>query len=322
VPDRSRLRACTSVALVGILLTEASPSFAQPAPVTASADATATAASLKQEGNNAMAALRPADALVAYRRAYAILPEPALLYNIGHALEAIGDFPAALAEYEEFRRVAPAELKARVPRLDELITDMQGRVTVVTIHCNVPGARVLVRDIAVGQVGGSGVLSQPFASGPAKIEVLSEGYAPYTRQTTFERGKPSVFEVDLVSKAAAGVIAIDTAPVSGTVLVDGKVVGQAPVEDTVSGGTHRIVVRHDGYPDVETQAVAEIGQTKHFTINLEKSPLFLTRWWFWAGVGVVAAGTAAVLYAAYRSKSPDSGTIAPGQAQVPLGIRF
>jgi hypothetical protein len=303
------------LALFGLLLVRSAPVFGQATP-------TSEAAALKQEGNNAMAGLRPSDALAAYRKAYAISPEPALLYNIGHALEAVGDFPGALAQYEEFRRVAPAELRARVPRLDDVILDMRGRVTLVTIHCNVRGARVLVRDIAVGEVGADGVLTQAFASGPAKIEVSSEGYVPYVKEANFERGKSSTLDIDLVSKAHAGVLAIATSPVAGTVLVDGKVIGQAPVEDTVPAGAHRIVVRHEGYPDTETQAIAELGQTKHVTINLEKSPPIVTRWWFWTGVGVVVAGAAVLTYAAVTSKSPSTGTIPPGQAQVPLSLRF
>lgn len=46
--------------------------------------------------------------------------------------------------------------------------------------------------------------------------------------------------------------------------------------------------------------------------TLQAKPI-VTRWWFWTGVGAVAAAGAAVTVAALTERAPDSGTIAPGQ---------
>ena len=268
---------------------------------------------MKKEGNEALGALRPGDALEAYRKAYALTPDPALHYNMGHALEALGNYPEALGEYEEFARVAPPDMRARVPRLAELIAEVRARVTRVSIRCNVPGARILVRDVAVGTVGPDGTFSQAFPAGPATFEITSEGYAAHRQSVTFARGGEVTFTVALVTKSTAGVLRITTTPVPGDVYIDDNEVGRAPVETTVASGPHRIVVRHSGVRETTTQAVVNVGETVEVTVDLEKTPPIYTAWWFWTGVGVVLATGAVITYAAFKERSPDSGSIPPGR---------
>ncbi len=256
-----------------------------------------------------MASLRPGDALALYMKAYAISKEPALLYNMARAREAVGDYPGAITDYLRFKHDAPPELVARIPRFDELIADLKSRVTTVTIHCNVPGARVLVRDAAVGEIPRGGLLEKILDAGPATIEVTAEGYAPHREQTVLPKGGVSAFDVVLVKKLQAGILSVSTSPVPGDVFIDDKAIGKAPVESTVTAGAHKIVVRHDGYSDVESQAVAEVGQTKRVTLTFEGKKSIVAAWWFWTAIGVVGAGTAAGLYAAFKSRSPDTGSI-------------
>jgi hypothetical protein len=270
------------------------------------------AAQLKQQGNEALGALRPGDALEAYKQAYAIAPEPALHYNMGHALEALGNYPDALAEYEEFARVAPPELRARVPRLTELIAEMRGRVTLVSIHCNVPGARVLIRDVAVGTTGGDGTFSHAFPAGAAMLEVTADGYAPTRQNAVFTAGSVARFEIVLVTTATAGVLRVTTTPVLGDVYVDDKLAGHAPVEASVAAGPHRIVVKSSGMRDTTTQTVVGVGETREVTVDLEKTTPVYTQWWFWTTIGVVVAGGVVITYAAFKARGADSGSIPPG----------
>jgi hypothetical protein len=287
--------------------------WAQSAPAPPAPSAAERAAQLKQQGNEALGALRPGDALEAYKEAYAIAPEPALHYNMGHALEALGDYPDALAEYEEFARVAPPDLKARVPRLTELIAEMRGRVTLVSIHCNVPGARVLIRDVAVGTTGGDGNFSHAFPAGAAMLEVTADGYAPTRQHALFTAGGVAQFEIVLVTTATAGVLRVTTTPVLGDVYVDDKLAGHAPVEASVAAGPHRIVVKSSGMRDTATQTVVGVGETREVTVDLEKTTPVYAQWWFWTTIGVVVVGGVVITYAAFKARAADSGSIPPGQ---------
>ncbi|MGH7271059.1 MAG: hypothetical protein ACREJ3_11565, partial [Polyangiaceae bacterium] len=102
------------------------PPVSPDAPVSP-ASGSASGAELRRRGNEAMAAFKPGEALDAYKQAYDLSRDPALLYNMARALEALEDYPAALARYEDFARQAPPELRARVPKLGEVIASLRGR---------------------------------------------------------------------------------------------------------------------------------------------------------------------------------------------------
>ena len=136
-----------------------------------------------------MAAFKPGEAFEDYKRAYEITRDPALLYNMGRALEALEDYPSALARYEEFSRLASPELRARVPKLDEAIASLRLRVAKLSVVCNVPGARILVRDRTVGDTAAAGEpLVVSLVAGAATLEVDADGYAPFVRSVVLPGG--------------------------------------------------------------------------------------------------------------------------------------
>lgn len=135
------------------------------------------------------------EALSAYRDAFALEPGPVLLYNMGRAQEKLGRYADALTTLEAFSASAPAELKAKVPRLEGLMKDLRARVARLTIRANVTGARVYLADEPVG--------AAPFASpvsvmpGTTELQVRADGYALYAREVTFDAGSNVVLDVVL-----------------------------------------------------------------------------------------------------------------------------
>src|SRR5690349_16879524 len=83
---------------------------------------------LKAEGDQALVDGRYAQALESYRRAAAIEPDPALDYNLGRTLQALGRSAEALDALERFAHEASPDLIARVPRLDELMSELRANV--------------------------------------------------------------------------------------------------------------------------------------------------------------------------------------------------
>ncbi|MEO7330491.1 MAG: PEGA domain-containing protein [Minicystis sp.] len=308
-------RALLLVALIA-LAGAARPAHAQqpPPPVSAaddpSADLPAQAAARKKAGDQAMEALQYADALAAYSDAFSITKDPALLYNMGRALQALNRFPEALDKLEAFDAKASAELKAKVPRLPKLIAELKARVSTLIVHTNVEGARVLVRSTVVGKAP----LAAPLrlASGPAEVEIEADGYFPAKKSVKLEGGAELRVDLDLFSKASTGVLAVKASSPNAEVLVDGRRIGVAPVELNVPKGTHRITVRHNDYRLYETSAVVDPGSTRTVNVTLQSKSV-VTRWWFWTGVGAVALAGAAVTIVAVSERAPDTGTIAPGQ---------
>jgi hypothetical protein len=82
-----------------------------------------------------------------------------------------------------------------------------------------------------------------------------------------------------------------------------------------------LVIRKDGYAD---QRVAlTLGASEHRTVDvpLEERRPVVGRWYFWAGVGVVAAGIA-VTAALLVEKPAEKGSFTPQQVRAPLTVAF
>jgi hypothetical protein len=138
-----------------------------------------TAADLKRDGDAAMQSLHYKEALKAYDQAYALGHDPAVLYNRARVQQGLGDFPAALDSIEEFVKVAPDDLKQRVPHLAELVADIEAHVALVIVNCPIEGATVMIG----GKVVGKTPLSAPIRVGAGEVAVAVE--AP--RHTTFHQ---------------------------------------------------------------------------------------------------------------------------------------
>jgi tetratricopeptide (TPR) repeat protein len=267
-----------------------------------------------------MDALRYDEALDAYARAYAVNHDPALLYNQGRALQALGRHPEALSDIERFAREAPADLRAKVPRLDELIAELRAHVARLTIQCPVNGARVLVRDHVIGTTPLSGPVDME--AGRASLEIDAEGYEPYKRELDLAGGSATQIDAELAARATSAVLHVASTAASALVVVDGQPVGNAPVETVVQPGTHEIALHREGFEDVTSTVVVEAGQRKEVTLEPQHEPLLTQRWWFWAGVGAVVVGGVVITYAALKEKPASQGdSFAPSQVAAPL-VKF
>lgn len=275
------------------------------------------AATLKKKGDAAMDALQYSDAVAAYAEAYEAGKDPAVLYNKGRALQALGQYPEALVELERFRTEASAELKAKVPKLDALIAEVRARVSTLAVTCTVPGARVMVRDRVVGTTP----LDKPVAlvAGKAKLEILADGYFPYAKELDLPGGGTLSVDAALVKKSSHGFLVV-TSPVAGaSVFVDGKPAGSVPLEVSLPSGSHVVIVRREGYDEAESRTEVVPGERRSVTVDLAKKSGLTSKWWFWTGIGVVVVSGVAVTAALLTEKSPSSGdSFQPSRVSGPL----
>ncbi len=274
----------------------------------------AEAEKLKITADDAMDNLRYNDALEGYKKAFNISHDPRFLYNMGRALGALGEYPDAVEKLERFRTDAPADLRARVPQLESLITDFKRHVSTLTIKCNVVGARVLVREKAVGQVPLGDI---KLNAGPAVVEVVADDYQSQRQQVSLPEGGNLELSFDLVKGSPTGILVVRSAPPATSVLVDGKGLGGTPLETALLPGSHSLLLTRDGYRDLEASAIVERGRRREIDLKLEKTPSVFSRWWFWTIVGVVVAGGVGVTIAAFTERPADTGTIPPGQVRGP-----
>lgn len=269
------------------------------------------ATSLRHQGNAAMQSGRSAEALELYTKAYAADPDPALLYNLGRAHQALADYPKALAFLERFDKEADSQLKDRVAGLDKLISEIRARVSHITIRANVKGAVVRLNDKRLGTTP----FPEPVAvnAGASKLEVTAEGHLTHKQDLTLEGGKPLVVNVTLDSKQTHGVLLVRSSEPAVRVSVNGRFHGMVPLDVRLPAGQHKLELRKDGFESVVTSAVIEAGKQRSMTFDMEAEAKLYERWWFWTGVGFVAAGVAAAIIIQGKERDPDVGTIPPGQ---------
>ncbi len=325
---RASVLVVVSLSLLGANAPSAFAQSALPAasdpPAAASPEASARAAEIKKRGDDAMDAGRPADALAAYVEAYGLSKDPALLYNKGRALQALGEVAQALEELEAFEKAAPPELRARVPGLPKQLADLRARITTVSIACDTMQARVRFRDRNLGTCPLPERLR--LASGRGTLEVLGDGYFPYVREVDLPPGGTASLDVQLASMATTGILVVNSPVPNTAVSIDGVAFGMVPVEASLAAGSHALGLHHDGYHDVSTSAVLAAGERRNVDIPLEAEGGVLGKWWFWTAVGVVVAGGVVTVIALTTEKSADPGTVPPGVVSGGLtrgtGFRF
>ena len=286
------------------------PSWADPA-----ASEEQQAKAFKAEGDTAMESLRYADAYAAYHRAFALKPDPALVYNEGRALQGLGRFPEALDRILQFDRTAPSELKARVPALGALLNELRERVSTLIVSCNASGARVIVRDAVVGTTPLP--QSVQLNAGRAVIEVSAEGYFPFRKELDLPGGGSLVVDAQLGSRATTGMLVVRTSVPGADVSVDGRALGIAPVEAVLAAGTHKISAAHTDWKTTETSVAIRVGERRDVTVDLKPEGI-LSKWWFWTGVGAVLVTGVFVTAALLTEKEAGSGDIPPGRVSGPL----
>lgn len=259
----------------------------------------AQAAKLKDDADKLMSELRYADAYAIYAQAYELNADPAILYNQGRALQAMGDYPESLDRLERFRKYAPADVRAKVPDLDGLIAEIKKSVGTLVLRCNVPRAAVLLRAKAL--LNGCDGHPVGVRSGLAILDVLADGYEPFKSSVEVPAGKTVTLDVNLVEKARVAMVAVRVSPEGALVLADGKPLGPAPVEAKLAPGPHTLVVQQEGHEDETVPITLDHNEKRTIDLRIKETPV-TARWWFWAGLGVALVGGGAAGYAVGSAK--------------------
>ena len=181
-------------AYAAILLALSAPAFAQPS----KADE-ARAAELKKEGDALVHASKFSEAIAKYDASFALVKNPAIHYNRARALESLGDYAGALDAFDAFVATAPAELKSRVPHLDEMIAKVAAHVATLVVRSDVPGAVVTLRDKPVGTAPLAPIHT---SAGEATVTVTAPGYVTFSETRTLAQGESTTIDAKL-KKAAA-----------------------------------------------------------------------------------------------------------------------
>lgn len=308
-----RIVLSSSFALVAVGATPSQPCFAQ----TKAADPKSEAARLKKEADALMDQDKYADALALYQKAFELSADPALLYNQGRALEAMGEYPEALDKLEHFEREAPPALQKKVSGLKEHLADLRNRITTIVVTTNVAGARLLVREKAAGTLEKETKVRA--RSGPATLEVTAEGYESFKTSMELPGGTTVTINARLTAKKKLpddALVVVRTKP-QADISLDGKALGRAPLEQRLAPGSYVLTANADGYEEERVPMTLMLGDRRELDLELKKGGSIVGKWWFWTAIGAVVAGGAATFILLTTERSPENGSFSPGSVPGP-----
>jgi hypothetical protein len=258
--------------------------------------------------------MRYADALAAYDAAYKVSPSFEVLFNRGRAYQFLAKYPEALADFDRFAREAPADVRARVPGIDKIVSEVRGKVAFLTIRSPVAGATVVLGNRVLGATPLPPRLGVD--AGTVVLKATANGREPYERALTLDGGGREV-QIDLVmAPVGDGLLRIDSGTRGAVAFVDGRRLGAVPVEAPVAPGDHEVRLEAKDYETGEQRANVGAGATRTVRFDLVAEPEIYETWWFWTGIGVVVAGGVATAIIVTREKDPPAGDFSPGQVNV------
>ena len=256
-------------------------------------------------------------ALAEFQGAYGISGEPIVLYNLGLTYKALFRYPEAIETLERYVTESAAKghpvARDRRAEVETITGEMRSLLADVTIVLTPPDAAVRVDGRPV-VLGVDGVVKLP--AGSHVIEANAADYMAARRELTVVAGTPQSVSLALAAIPRTGSVTITASQIGAHIIVDGKDVGPAPVTLDLGAGGHQLEVTAPGYAPGRSEVAVAAGQSRTVNIVLELPPEarmpvpFYQKWWFWAGLGGVAAVTAGtILLWPEQKQGPLSGTL-------------
>lgn len=176
-----------------------------------------------------------------------------------------------------------------------------------SVDCATPGAAIYVDGQQIGVTPLD--LPVPVTPGDHSIKIARLGYAPYIDVFSTKGQSEVKLAVELVP--VAGVLHVTSNVPGARVLVDGRYVGDAPLDVEADVGARTVQVSKGGYKDYFTNVLTVAGQDQSLAAELEEIPVapppppkWYQKGWVWgtiaAGAAVAAGGAGVGAWAATR----------------------
>ena len=217
-----------------------------------------------------------AGALVEFQRAYELVENVVVLYNIGlvyaqmaRAVEATDALDKVLA--------APAGLSPERLALARRTRDEQAsRIAEIAVTANVDGARVEIDGIEASKTPVAAPLRVP--SGTHVIGVVAPGFSPQRKEIAIAGGEKKALEFELVAmQGRLAHLVVDTHVPGADLFADDQRIGKTPMAASISlaPGAHRVELRRAGYVTAGVEISLTDGATGEVTLEPSEDPAAL-----------------------------------------------
>jgi hypothetical protein len=216
---------------------------------------------LFNEGDNA-------GALAEFKRAYALVPNVVVLFDIGLTYAQMGRAVEATDALDQVL-AAPGSLSAERLARAKSTRDLQAaRIAEVTVEANADGAVVDVDGVDVAKTP----LAKPLriTSGSRIVGVTAAGFAPQRKEVTIAGGEKQTLKFELVAMAGRlAHLAVKSHLPAADLFIDDQHAGTTPLPAsiTLAPGTHKVELRRAGY--VTARADIPLGDGASGEVELE-----------------------------------------------------
>jgi hypothetical protein len=215
---------------------------------------------LFNEGDNA-------GALAEFKRAYELIPNALVAYNIGLVCASMGRPVEAVDALDKLLANPGSASPDVLARAQQTRAEQAGRVAELSVVTNVP-ALVEVDGVEAGRTP----LAAPLrvAGGVHVVGAVEPGYAPVRREVTAAGAQRAEVRLDLVEMAGkAAHLALKTHLPSAEVVIDGQAAGKTPLPGslTIAPGPHTVELRRIGY--VSARQDVTLGEGAEGEVTLE-----------------------------------------------------
>jgi tetratricopeptide (TPR) repeat protein len=155
-------------------------------------------------------------ALIEFKRAYAAAPNYRVLYNLGQVSNALSDYTGAQSYFEKYLSDGGDEIDAGRRRdVDSALAKLAGRITTITLLCNMDGAELFVDDVVVGK----SPLAEPVrvSAGTRRLAAAVSGRPRATRVIEAAGGEALSVRLELEPEAEPGQTLVRARTPNGTV---------------------------------------------------------------------------------------------------------
>jgi hypothetical protein len=237
-----------------------------------------------------------AAALVEFKRAYELVPNYSVLYNLGQTGRELKDYAAALKAFEQYLDEGGAKVAA--PRHKEVaaaIDELKHKVGTLKIVSNVDGAAIVLDDVPIG----AAPLAAPVVAnvGRHKVSATLTGYTPTQIAVEVAGMTETPVTLDLPKIEVAPVVVVaPAAPVKlGTPVIVWVMLSTTVAAGVAAGVTGGLSLSARGglkdalaaFPGNPTAITAAQGKTRTLAITTDVL----------GGITIAGAVTTVVLYA-------------------------
>jgi hypothetical protein len=216
-------------------------------------------------------------ALAEFQRAYELIANPVVLYNIGLVYAAMNRPVDAADALDRVLRDSHGLSGDRLERARRTREEQAARVATIELSTSAP-ATIAVDNVEVAKTP----LTAPLrvAGGSHIVEAVAAGFAPVRKEVTVAGGRSATVELKLVPiEGRLAHLAVRSHVPAADVLVDGEVVGRTPLATSLSvaPGTRTLEVRRAGYTPARQSLTLGDGATGEIALDPEEDAEALRR---------------------------------------------